>query len=275
VHSLLPAVGPCLPLSGFLLGMRDTRIAWSAVSEVAAAPIRRVLGRRALVEVLPNAVDVAWWRAGSPQRARQGADVRFVTVGRLAVRKRPLALLAMMARVRDLLDGDVPLRLTLVGDGPQRERLERRVRELDMSDWVDLPGQLPRDAIRTVLAESDVYVAPAVLESFGIAALEARSLGLPVVAKSHGGVGEFVRDGTEGLLLDSDEDMVAGLLMLARSAPLRRTIRDHNSAVAPAFGWDEALARTNLLYARAAELAGRRIPTSPSVLSSVDARAAG
>jgi glycosyltransferase involved in cell wall biosynthesis len=276
VHSLLPAVGPILPLSGHLLGMRDTRIAWSAVSGVAAAPIRRFLGRRATVEVLPNAVDISWWRDVESQRDSPSAEVRFVTVGRLAVRKRPLALLTMMARVRELLDDDVTLRLTIVGDGPQRERVERRVRDLGMSDWVDLPGQLPRQAIRAVLADADVYVAPAVLESFGIAALEARSVGLPVVAKAHGGVGEFVHDGTEGYLLATDQDMVGGLLLLARSASLRRRIREHNSAVAPAFGWDEALDRTDRLYARAAHLAGRRIPAgSASPRSAVDLRATG
>ena len=42
-----PPVGPCLPLSGHLLGIRDTRIAWSAVSEVAAVPVRRAGRRRA------------------------------------------------------------------------------------------------------------------------------------------------------------------------------------------------------------------------------------
>ena len=60
-----------------------------------------------------------------------------------------------------------------------------------------------------------MFVAPADLESFGIAALEARCAGLPVVAKSSGGVREFVRDEVEGLLCDTDEDMVQALVRLA------------------------------------------------------------
>ena len=258
VHSLLPAVGPLLPLSGSLLGMRGTSIAWSAVSEVAAALVRRVLGNKARVDVLPNAVDVGWWRdAARAQRTSGGREVRVVTVGRLAIRKRPLALVDMMARVRDLVRADVPLRLVVVGDGPQRGRVERRVRELGMSDWVDLPGQLTRSDIRDVLAAADVYAAPAVLESFGIAALEARSVGLPVVAKARGGVGEFVTNGTDGVLATTDHDMARALARLIESPSLRASIRAHNCAVAPAFGWDDALARTEALYARAADLAGR------------------
>ena len=65
-----------------------------------------------------------------------------------------------------------------------------------------------------MLGRAHVFVAPADLESFGIAALEARCAGLPVVAKSSGGVREFVRDGVEGLLCDTDEDMVQALVRL-------------------------------------------------------------
>jgi glycosyltransferase involved in cell wall biosynthesis len=258
VHSLLPAVGPLMPLSGTLLGMRGTSIAFSAVSEVAADLVRRVLGSKAQVDVLPNAVDVAWWRnAAGPQQTTSSSEVRVITVGRLAIRKRPLALVAMMALVRDLVSDDIPLRLVVVGDGPQRARVERRVRILGMSDWVDLPGQLARSDIRELLAAADIYAAPAVLESFGIAALEARSVGLPVVAKAHGGVGEFVTDGTDGVLTTTDRDMAQALARLIESPALRTAIRAHNCAVAPAFGWDDALARTDDLYARAVDLAGR------------------
>src|SRR3954471_20711697 len=118
VHSLLPAWGPLLPMSGSLFGMRRTRIAWSAVSEAAARPLRRLLGRNTRVDVLPNAVDVGWWRDVAPSRQATGSrEVRVVTVGRLAVRKRPLALIDIMARVRHQIRADVPLRLVLVGDG--------------------------------------------------------------------------------------------------------------------------------------------------------------
>jgi glycosyltransferase involved in cell wall biosynthesis len=258
VHSLLPAVGPILPLSGHVLGVRGLRVAWSAVSEVAAGPVRRVVGRSAQVEVLPNAVDVGWWReAASSRRSPRTDEVRIVSVGRMAGRKRPLPLLRIMAEVRDLVGSDVPLRLVLVGDGPQLRQVARRVRDLGMSDWVDLPGQLSRREIRDVLAAADLYVAPARLESFGIAALEARAVGLPVVAKDRGGVGEFVTNGTDGILATTDDDMARALARLVESAPLRESIRAHNGAVAPAFAWGDALARTDQLYARAADLVGR------------------
>jgi glycosyltransferase involved in cell wall biosynthesis len=273
VHSLLPAAGPLLPLSGLLLGIRGPHLAWSAVSAAAAAPLRHVLGGRTQVDVLPNAIDVDWWR-GCPEGRRSrsvSAEVRVVTVGRLALRKRPLALLAMMALARELVTG-IPVRLIVVGDGPQRARVQRRVRAMAMSDWVDLPGQLPRPAIRDLLAGADIYVAPAVLESFGIAALEARAVGLPVVAQARGGVGEFVTDGTDGVLAGTDHDMARALARLIESPGLRRAIGAHNRAVAPPFGWADALARTDALYARAMSLTGR-VPLRPTRRSTVQLQA--
>ncbi|MGZ4593153.1 MAG: glycosyltransferase family 4 protein [Actinomycetes bacterium] len=275
VHSLLPPVGPILPLSGTVLAVRKPRIAWSAVSEVAAEPLRRVLGPRTEVAVLPNAVDVAWWRdAPPPSPARRTREVRVISVGRMASRKRPAALLRMMHRVHALAP-DVPLRLVLVGDGPQRGRLETLAAELGMTPWVDMPGRLARCDIRDALAAADIYVAPANLESFGIAALEARAVGLPIVAKSRGGVGEFVSEGTEGLLATSDRDMARAIARLVDSPSLRWAMREHNGAVAPAFGWDDAMVRTQQLYARAEELAGRSASVSPaaSVRVAVDAEA--
>jgi glycosyltransferase involved in cell wall biosynthesis len=258
VHSLLPAVGPLLPLSGSLLAVRGSRIAWSAVSDVAAAPVRRVLGARTQVAIMPNAVDVEWWRdAPQPRPASGTGEVRVISVGRMAGRKRPMALVRMMARVRRLVPADVAVRLVLVGDGPQRRHVESRVRDLGMSEWVELPGRLPRCDIRDVLSAADVYVAPATLESFGIAALEARAVGLPIVAKARGGVGEFVSHGVEGLLATSDRDMVRAIVELITAPSARATMRAHNRTVAPAFGWDDAMARTDRLYVHAAKLAGR------------------
>jgi glycosyltransferase involved in cell wall biosynthesis len=264
VHSVLPAVGPLLPASGVLLAVRDNPIAWSAVSEVAAAPLRRVLGPGRRVDVLPNAVDVDWWRSAPPPGT--GADVvRVVSAGRLAVRKRVLPLVRMLAEVRRRIPDDVPLELVLAGDGPQARRLAAEVTARGMTGWVRLPGRLDRAGIRDLLATADLYVAPARLESFGIAALEARCAGLPVVARAAGGVTGFVEPGRGGLLVDDDRGMVEAIARLVTDHDERRRMRAHNRAVPPAATWTHALARTEQLYARARHLAGVSATTRPRV----------
>jgi hypothetical protein len=66
-----------------------------------------------------------------------------------------------------------------------------------------------------------------------------------------------VTNGTDGILATTDGDMARALARLVESTPLREGIRAHNCAVAPAFGWADALLRTDQLYARAADLVGR------------------
>ena len=85
--------------------------------------------------------------------------------------------------------------------------MERFLDRHDMRGWVELAGRCDRETIHQVHAASDVYLAPATLESFGIAALEARCAAVPVVAMRVGGVGEFVRPGREGMLVGSDSEM--------------------------------------------------------------------
>jgi glycosyltransferase involved in cell wall biosynthesis len=177
---------------------------------------------------------------------------------RLAARKRPLQLLRMLREVRDQVSADIGIRAVIIGEGPERRTLQRYVARHGMAGWVSLPGRLERGDIRTVFAQSDLYVAPARLESFGIAALEARCAGLPVVATARGGVGEFVTHGREGLLAGDDGDMVRELAALIGSRSLRAAITRHNRTVPSPLSWAETQNRADQLYDEAMALAGGR-----------------
>jgi glycosyltransferase involved in cell wall biosynthesis len=118
---------------------------------------------------------------------------------------------------------------------------------------VELPGRLPRSEIRSLFSRADLFVAPATLESFGIAALEARCAGLPVVARSEGGIGEFVTHGQEGLLVDSDAGMVEAIVRLAADAEERETIAARNRTMQPSVAWPDVLRQNHAMYELAAE----------------------
>ena len=152
----------------------------------------------------------------------------------------------------------VRIRAQLIGEGPERRSLERYLRRTGMSDWVELTGRLTREQIKAVYRRADVFVAPANLESFGIAALEARSAGIPVLAKANSGIREFVADEREGLLAATDGELVSGLVRLCRTPTLREAIAHHNRTVAPSVTWDDVLARTGEIYARAAKVLAAR-----------------
>lgn len=235
--------------------------ALSAVSGVAAASVQGVVGRANEVRVFPNGIDTSVWRP--PPRADRPADatdatdapVEVVAAMRFAARKRPLAVLEVAARARELVSasaGSGPrMRLTLFGEGPERGRLERFAAQHDMTDWVTMPGRVGRDQLRERYWASDIYLTPARLEAFGIAALEARTAGLPVVARRDTGVGDFVVDGVNGLLGDDDDALARGLAGLLTDPGLRQRITDTNRTVAPAQDWPSVAALAEDEYRRA------------------------
>ena len=228
----------------------------TAVSEAAAMLVRQATAGRAEVRVVPNGIDLPAWRqrfADRAPRAESGGDpgVHVVAVGRLAPRKQPLRLLHLLRAARRRVPADVPLRATIAGDGPARPAMERYLRAHRL-DWITLAGRLDQPAVHDLLATADVFVAPAKLESFGLAALEARIAGLPVLGRSSSGLGEFVVDGADGLLCDSTRDLLRGLVRLCVDAELRARIAAHNRAVLPVHcDWPAVTGRLDRCYATA------------------------
>jgi glycosyltransferase involved in cell wall biosynthesis len=193
VHSLWRRYTILYRAADYGLRWSKLPVGWSAVSESAAQSVRRAAAAKIDVAVLPNAVNLDAWRVARP--AREPDEVRMISVMRLASRKRPMPLLKTLRAVRDAAPPTTRVSAMIVGDGPQRGRVERYLRRHAMSEWVTMTGQLNRSEIAAALARSDVFVAPATLESFGIAALEARAAGLPVVGRCGTGLSDFVGDG--------------------------------------------------------------------------------
>jgi glycosyltransferase involved in cell wall biosynthesis len=237
----------------------DWDVVLSAVSEVAAEPLRRVAGPGRPVLVLPNGIDHAAWEV-DPEPA-DGRPITIVSVMRLAPRKRPLHLLKMLKQVHERLPNH-DVRTVIIGDGPERRSLERYLAAAGLEHRVTLVGRRSRGEIREQFARSDLFVAPANLESFGIAALEARCAGLPVVAKERTGIREFVEHGREGLLAHSDRDMVHQIVRLVRDRELRLLITKNNRETRAPVDWSEVVGRNVAAYELAASGAGAGVPAS-------------
>jgi glycosyltransferase involved in cell wall biosynthesis len=126
-----------------------------------------------------------------------------------------------------------------------------------MTDWVQLTGQLDQPAIRRVFDDADLYISPAILESFGIAALEARCAGLPVIAFAGTGVSDFISHGRNGLLVGSDAEMVEAISRLVREPAARDRLTAHNLSTESGFGWPSVLRACEDVYQQAFERVGR------------------
>ena len=254
VHSLWAWVYPLFKTFDLVGGFSRRPIRWTAVSEAAARPVRRILAAPARVTVLPNGIDPQDWRVDRVPRADDD-ELLLVAVMRLAPRKRPLHLVRMLRATRERTPAGTRLRAVIVGDGPERPTLERYLRRHGMTGWVSLPGRQTREQIRELYRRADVFVAPADLESFGIAALEARCAGVAVVAKAQTGIAEFIQDEIDGLLVATDADLVEALVRLATDPGLRTKLA---AAAQTSVTWAATLVLTEQAYAEAAVLAGRR-----------------
>jgi glycosyltransferase involved in cell wall biosynthesis len=244
-HSIVPKTR--LLARGVDLALRTSRwrAVFSAVSARVARDVAPLAGKRPVV-VLPNGIDAAWWRA--PRAPRDPSVLELVTVMRLNPKKRPLALVPLMRQLERLMPEGPRARLSVAGDGPQRGKLERAIARHGLGDRVRVLGRLDRSQIRDLLARSDVFVLPTVRESFGLAALEARCAGLPVVARAESGVAELIEPRVEGLLGRSDADLALQVALLARDTDLRLSIASHNRSTLPPVDWATVVAQHERLY---------------------------
>src|SRR3989454_9753197 len=139
-------------------------------------------------------------------RTSQGGG-GVVTVGRLMPRKRLDLLLEALARLRA---AGRTLPLQIVGAGPGRPYLERRVAELGLGRQVRFLGEVPPTRIPEAIGDADVFAFPALGEGFGLAAAEALLLGVPVVAsRDGGGVRDIVPESGAGRLVTPDPPEIA------------------------------------------------------------------
>ena len=94
----------------------------------------------------------------------------------------------------------IPSKLLLVGDGPERDKMERLCRELGTCEDVRFLGKL--EAVEEVLSVADLFIMPSEKESFGLAALEAMACQVPILTSNVGGIPELNIDGKTGFLCE-------------------------------------------------------------------------
>lgn len=259
VHSVWGAASHLFRAADAVAGWSRWPVRWSAVSELTAQPLRRLLHRAdggPDVAILPNGLDLDAWRVPRTERAArpEGPAVHVVAAARFAPRKRMLPLLAAVADAVPRLPADA-LFVTLAGDGPERAAALRFVAERGLHDVVSLPGRLTGTELQRLYARADVFAAPSPEEAFGIAALEAQAAGLTVIAHARSGVAERVADGVTGLLVSDDGALATALVRLATEPGLLDGLLDRAATPPSGVDWPDVLAATERVYGEAAKLA--------------------
>jgi N-acetyl-alpha-D-glucosaminyl L-malate synthase BshA len=184
------------------------------------------------IEVVPNFIDTARFKRQDKEHFKQALCPNGEKVIAHVSNFRPVKNAPQVVDVFHRLraEDELPVKLLLVGDGPDRVPAERRARELGVYDDIRFLGK--QDPVEEILSIADVFLMPSESETFGLAALEAMACEVPVVASQAGGLPELVVDGESGFLcpigdvdaftrrtrqLLTDEDLHARLSEGARS----------------------------------------------------------
>lgn len=173
-------------------------------------------------------------------------DVTVIgTVGRLAAVKDQPTLIKAFA----MICHRYPVRLLIVGDGPQRALLESTIDECAVREKVFMAGD--RSDVPAMLGVMDIFVLPSLAEGISNTVLEAMASGLPVIATKTGGNPELVRDEENGLLVPvgNVEALAAALArLLANSDQIDQMGANARSRVKQEFDWSRTVARYQGVY---------------------------
>lgn len=205
----------------------------------------------ARVTVLRNGVDTDLFRPPADRAALRGemgfAGPTLLSVGLLIPRKRHHLTLGALRHLPDH-------RLVVLGEGPERARLEALARELGVADRVALPGARPHAELPRWYGAADAMVLASEREGWANVLLESMACGTPVVATPAWGMAEAVCAPEAGLVLGeaTPRAIADGVLRLAAATPARALTRAH----AERFGWGETTRGQMDLFRRVLE--GRR-----------------
>ncbi|HUZ46248.1 MAG TPA: N-acetyl-alpha-D-glucosaminyl L-malate synthase BshA [Terriglobia bacterium] len=185
-----------LPITRFAIEQSD---AATAISEHLRQVTVREFGISRPIDVIPNFVNCDVFRPGKEaSRLREFAphgEKILVHLSNFRPVKRVTDVVEIFLRVRK----EIPAKLLMMGDGPERTAAEWLVRDKGLvSDVVFLGKQ---NQVQDLLRLADIFLLPSDLESFGLAALEAMASGVPPICSRVGGLPEVVTDGVEGFLV--------------------------------------------------------------------------
>lgn len=187
-----------------VVAVTTQRLRGEVLKQYGVAPAR--------VAVVPNYVDTE--RFSPRNEHRVSGSLAFV--GRLTKQKNLFVLL-------DALTGLDGVSVTLVGEGPQREALERYAEERGVE--ARFTGRVQHERLPALLSRAEVFVLPSLWEGHPKALLEAMACGLPVIGTNVPGIGEVLRDGESGILCEpTAQDLRRALETVLGDAGLRRRL---------------------------------------------------
>lgn len=177
------------------------------------------------IDVIPNFIDFNRFNKKPREHFKQmiapNGEKIIIHTSNFRKVKRVEDVVAIFSRIIK----EIPAKLLLIGDGPERSHIEKVCREHNTCDWVTFLGK--QEAIEEILSIGDLFVLPSESESFGLAALEAMACEVPVISSNAGGIPEVNINGVTGFLSDVGdvESMAQNAITLLKDPEMLKTFR--------------------------------------------------
>jgi glycosyltransferase involved in cell wall biosynthesis len=194
---------------------------------------RRLHLRPSKITVVPPGIDPFFAPPGNTVDPRD-PDPLVVAVGRLVPVKRFDVLIDALADVKTRCPA---LRAVIVGDGYERDALERRIAELGAQDWISLPGRVDASALLDLYRRAWLVASASRHEGWGMTITEAAACGTPAVATRIAGHSDAIVDGVTGILTDDDKSFAAAIERVLRDTAFAALLAKNALEYSSQFTW--------------------------------------
>lgn len=200
------------------------------------------------ITVIPNFINIREFdnlrQSASCKKLAEGPEKILVHISNFRKVKRVEDVIKIFAKVRK----EMPCKLILVGDGPERQNIELLARQLNISHDVVMLGKIADP--KNVLGMADLFLLPSETESFGLSALEAMAMGVPVISTNSGGLPEVNINGQTGFTskVGDVEEMAANAILLLNDQEKHREFSANTVAHARKFDIENILPQYVKVY---------------------------
>lgn len=235
------------PVITFAINRSD---AVTAVSESLRKDTFEHFKVRREIEVIPNFIDPSRYEGCTTEGVLKAFSPNGERILFHASNFRPVKRVEDVVEVFSRIRKEMPAKLLLAGDGPERPKIEALCRELGTCDDIHFLGKLKN--IEEVYSVADLFLLPSETESFGLAALEAMASHIPVISTDTGGIPEINEHGVTGFLshVGDVQDMTDNALRLLKDNDLHAKFKEAAFKKAMQFNKDRIIPIYEDLYAR-------------------------
>ncbi len=193
------------------------------------------------IEVIPNFIDFSRFKKTDKDHFKKAISPNGEKILIHVSNFRKVKRVEDVVHMFDLVLKKIPSKLFLVGDGPERTACEALCRKLEISEQVRFLGK--QDAVEDLLAVSDLFVLPSETESFGLAALEAMAVEVPVISSNAGGIPEININGKTGFMspVGDYEDMAKNAIYILEDDARLKQFKKNAYNQAKTFGINNVL----------------------------------